>query len=367
MMWTVLGLAGIWALSSCNGGGYQVKLEMTGAKEGDTVLVQYALGDSVRLDTTIAEGNGVVELTGKLDEPTRFNVIYLRKDVSFPLFVENANIEVTGNLDSLEKISVEGSETHKVYKKYQETVIKVEKQMQELGAYYQMAQEAGNYYLMDSIAQIGQKMDEDRRVVIKKFITDNNNSVVSALLAYENFMDEELAGMEKMYQTLGTDAKNSSSGKKIKEMIDSYKRTELGAVAPEISLPDAQGKTQTLSSLKGKYVLVDFWASWCGPCRRENPNVVLAYAMYHPKNFEIFAVSLDDTKEKWLEAIQQDHLPWIHVSDLKGWRCSIARTYGVNYIPQNFLLDPNGKIIAKNLRGEELAKKLETFLGSPTS
>ena len=134
----------------------------------------------------------------------------------------------------------------------------------------------------------------------------------------------------------------------------------VGKQAPELSLPDTEGKIVTLSSFRGKYVLVDFWASWCGPCRRENPNVVDAYNQYKGKNFTVLGVSLDrpGQKDSWLGAIHHDGLTWTHVSDLKFWDNEVAKEYGIKAIPQNLLLDPDGKIIAKNLRGDELDAKL---------
>jgi peroxiredoxin len=137
---------------------------------------------------------------------------------------------------------------------------------------------------------------------------------------------------------------------------------DYGTVAPEVSMPDVNGSTVTLSSLKGKYVLLDFWASWCGPCRGENPNVVAAYQRFKDKNFTILGVSLDNNKEQWQKAIAADGLTWTQVSDLKGWSSAAAATYAVQSIPANFLIDPNGKIIARNLRGSQLEDKLQEVL-----
>lgn len=138
----------------------------------------------------------------------------------------------------------------------------------------------------------------------------------------------------------------------------------VGKVPPDIALPDPQGDTLRLSSLRGKVVLLDFWASWCSPCRRENPNLVRNYEKYHKKGFEIFQVSLDRTKEAWIKGIRDDHLDqWYHVSDLGYWQSAVVRLYHIQGIPTNFLLDRDGKIIARNLRGRALSDKLAQIFG----
>ncbi|WP_436517315.1 peroxiredoxin family protein [Ekhidna sp. To15] len=145
--------------------------------------------------------------------------------------------------------------------------------------------------------------------------------------------------------------------------VSSKKSLAIGKEAPEIALQNPNGEVVKLSSLKGNYVLIDFWAAWCRPCRAENPNVVRLYNEYSDHNFEILGVSLDRTRDKWLQAIEQDGLPWLHVSDLKYWRSEAAQDYQVGAIPATFLIDPDGIIIAKNLRGASLAAKLKEIFG----
>lgn len=160
---------------------------------------------------------------------------------------------------------------------------------------------------------------------------------------------------------LGNLAKNSLYGKRIATAHRIAEKTGIGAT-PEFAARDTMGQMIRLSSFRGKYVLVDFWASWCAPCRKENPNVVAAYKKFHDKGFEIVRISLDTDKESWLKAIRMDGLTWGHVSDLKGWESGLVKEYGVTVVPTSFLVDRNGKVIANNLRGEALQKKMEALL-----
>lgn len=165
---------------------------------------------------------------------------------------------------------------------------------------------------------------------------------------------------ELYYSTLGSAYKKTSYAKNILEIIEAKKITAVGKMAPDFEQPDTAGKAVKLSDFRGQYVLLDFWASWCIPCRAENPNVVKAYKQYHDKGFTVLSVSLDQPgkKDAWLKAIRLDQLTWTQVSDLNFWNNAVAKLYGIQAIPQNFLLDKEGRIIAVNVKGEDLNKKL---------
>jgi peroxiredoxin len=202
-------------------------------------------------------------------------------------------------------------------------------------------------------------------LVNKKFIQENPDSYISLVLLGSYAYSADYSDIAPLYDGLSDRMKQTLRGKHFAELLPHLKAVSLGAIAPEFAEPDTAGKMVSLSSFRGKYVLVDFWASWCGPCRGENPNVVKAFNRYKGQNFTIVGVSLDskDGRARWLAAIHKDGLPWTQVSALNYWDDPAAALYAVKAIPQNFLLDPNGKIIAKNLRGDDLENKLEELFG----
>ncbi|OKS88777.1 peroxiredoxin family protein [Mucilaginibacter polytrichastri] len=196
------------------------------------------------------------------------------------------------------------------------------------------------------------------------YIKQNPGSFLSlAALSEIAGPNPDPAKIEPLFKSLSPQLQNNTSGQQLAKTIATAKVTAIGAMAPVFTQNDVNDKPVSLTDLRGKYVLIDFWASWCGPCRAENPNVVKAYEKYKDKNFTVLGVSLDQPgkKDAWMSAIKADGLTWTEVSDLQFWQNTVARQYGVLAIPQNFLVDPSGKIIGKNLRGDDLYKKLASL------
>lgn len=209
---------------------------------------------------------------------------------------------------------------------------------------------------------------KQRNVRISELIQQNPASIVSAYVLYRDF-SYRLTPQEiqQNIQLLDPKLQETQYVAVLKDLIKVLSAVSIGNKAPDFEGTTPEGKNIKLSDHFGKYLLLDFWASWCGPCRQENPNLVKSYEKYHDKGFDIFAVSLDKNKEAWLKGIKDDNLSWTHVSDLAFWQSAAAKLYGVRAIPANVLIDPNGVIVGRNLRGEALNKKLEELLGNSTA
>lgn len=297
-------------------------------------------------------------------EPSVYALIL--RDVSYPmLFVTGGNepVHFTTSIATFPiAAAVKGNENTQAMQQYQKAFEPLIKRAQDLNLI------AKNVNPEDEPAKnsFRKKADEFSQDVIKtgtEFIKGHPTSIASIWLLM-NELRTRLDGEEfqRLFNSLDPSVKNGQYGQSVTAYIKSLKVSAVNIEADDFSQTDAKGQPVKLSSFRGKYVLVDFWASWCGPCRQENPNVVKAYNKYKDKNFTILGVSLDDNRDRWLRAISQDDLHWTQVSDLRGWGNEVAVQYGIQSIPSNFLVSPDGKIIARNLRGEELEAKLQEVL-----
>jgi len=278
-------------------------------------------------------------------------------------YLENAPIKLSSP-DSVKRAAITGSVINDDNKALNQSMKPLRDKMNALKAKWIGVKPQPENPLYVKSADSLRNMIAEEKALYMKFIDAHPNSYI-AMVTFNNVglgynFDPKIA--EKQFNKFTAALKESPLGKQEAETIATAKKKEVGALAMDFSQNDVNNKVVKLSDFKGKYVLIDFWASWCAPCRAENPNVVKAYNQLKGKNFEIIGVSLDEKKDPWVKAIEHDGLPWVNVSDLKGWKNEVAIKYGVTAVPQNILLDPNGKVIAKNLRGEELLSKLATLV-----
>jgi thiol-disulfide isomerase/thioredoxin len=282
-----------------------------------------------------------------------------KKEWRLGFFLQSGELTLTGKKDEIAKATIKGSPVQDEFRQFNEGQKDFDAVDEKLSAIYKTARMNNNKLTMDSVEKASGELEKKRLQYVKDYAASHPASYVTAYSIYANYSyNPEVAVLDSLYKALDPAIQASYFGKQIRVSLDAAELTDIGKPAPAFVQNDVNGKPVSLASFKGQYVLVDFWASWCGPCRAENPNVVKVYKTYHAKGFAILGVSLDDSREKWLAAIKKDQLEWTHVSDLKGWQNSVADLYGVKGIPMNYLLDKDGKIIARGLRGEDLEKKL---------
>lgn len=331
---------------------------IAGAGDGDVKITSTQESAQLVAKAPLKGGNFIVK--GDIPEPGLY-WITIGKEQPQHIFLENTAIKISGAKKDIKNLKIEGSQSHQDFDQFRKTFNPLIAELSGKAALINRnndeVQRAALMHDYDSISGVIQ-------TAIDQFVSAKRGSFVTPFLLFVTAqIADDPVRMEQRYKMLDESVRTSDVGKSLANFIEYNKVGAIGTEALDFTQADASGNNVSLSSFRGKYVLIDFWASWCRPCREENPNVVEAYKKFSPKNFTVLGVSLDKEREAWLNAIKKDGLLWTQVSDLQFWNNAAAALYRVQGIPQNFLIDPSGKIVGKNLRGPELESKLCDLLG----
>ncbi|MEO6893949.1 MAG: TlpA disulfide reductase family protein [Ginsengibacter sp.] len=359
----------VFALLAITGGGllaqnqsaFVAKGHINGLADGEVYLA-FGTFDKMPADTVQVK-DGDFEFKDSIAGPCYGMLFNHDFTLKVDLLLDKGNIAISGDIDSSYDIKVSGSQIVNEYAAYNQALSNTKKPVQEI---YEKWISAYNNGDSDGVRKYKPQFFTARDIQVKEavklqldFIKNNPDNIGSAWELFHYLNEKTLDQSKAMFAGFTDAVKKSIQGEEVNQRIATLSRIEVGNHAPGFKQKSVDNQEITLASYKGKYVLLEFWASWCGPCRAESPNVLKAYNTYKNKGFDVLSVSLDNVRKNWEAAIQKDGLLWTQVSDLKGWKNDVATLYGVQAVPANFLIDPTGKIVAENLRGDDLNIKLE--------
>lgn len=343
---------------------FRLTAELKDVPSGKKIYLQHKYNEIVYTDSAVFR-DGKANFKGKTPEPNMYWLsMSANSNPELIFFIDGGKIKINGNNNELSSAQIKAGKTQEEYTEYQSITQQFKESKNKFLLRFQRCNAAGDRACAEQILDSAKTNEKNYVDLLLSFIKKNPKSNIGGYLIFSSVFDwPEIPVYDVLYDALDNKVKQGKFGKLALSKINSIKGTTIGYPALDFAQTDKDGIPVYLSSFRGKYLLVDFWASWCGPCRRENPNVVNAYKKYKAKGFDILGVSFDENKEKWLQAVAKDGLDWPQVSDLKGWGNEAGKLYGVTSIPFNLLLDKEGKIIAKGLRGADLEAKLAEIFG----